>query len=148
MNQAWILLIVLLISSCATTEPYKNCPQMEINTEDPDFSKKYKLSAINDFYGCRIANTPEKKIGGLIGAATNSRYPTDKDSLRYQLILWRQVLAKERSSNAAQEAWVIWQSNRKDAASTAAALDLLNSPSHKTSVPMTCMANGPFINCH
>lgn len=150
-----IIVISLLLVSCANRQQVAadaavQCPQIGIDVMAPDFYRKQNRKAVEDFYACMEAKTAPGAMP-VIGKAgspiqmllngTDQEKTALKQRLEYQKILWRQVLNKEKTASAAQEAWFLWSS---DMDTKGAAID---APAPRP-VMTNCVANGSFLNCN
>jgi hypothetical protein len=112
--------IIICLSGCAgmarraeMEKALNACPNPGINTAAPDFTSINKPKAVNAFYECQISilapeniTKPHSKLGMIMAA--NNNIP-NLDDLRYQHTLWKQIFTKQKTAEAAQEAWLLWQ---------------------------------------
>lgn len=156
-------LLLILMTSCApplstAIAALEKCPHIGIDVGAPNFSQRHTKADIEAFYPCvEIAIAPTETqtpfdTSGPLGQALLGHPEARKEmlsSLQYQHILWREVISHEKTPDSAQEAWMIWDGNKKAQRALINAQRSNSIPSAPSMPrPMTCMANGPFLNCN
>jgi len=65
------------------------------------------------------------------------------DDLQYQQNLWKQVFSRQKTPDAAQESWLLWQQRERAASAAMTASAPSPTGTDYSKPPMTCMGMGP-----
>jgi len=122
-----VLLILIILVGCTNYHKIAvaagdKCPQIGVDIVRPDFSQKHTMQEIDGFYKCIIKELPSPKLSlfqKFAGMYIEGRIMNDsiykkqeiREKVKYQHILWHQVLLNEKTIASAQEAYMIFTQN-------------------------------------
>jgi hypothetical protein len=136
-----LIATLAMLTACATqSDVLRQCPDIGINVYEPDFTKPHDAKSVADFYDCLMQGASNNDSSWTLGSNfSNARL--SRDDLKYQALLWTQLVKKEKTPTSAQESWMVW-------AHTQNAIEASEDAAYASRRPILCNGMPGMWSCY